>query len=123
MGRKESETILDAQGPAPPARNGAHNTSRQARNGTTKSRSSELADYQPPGLPKYLRLVRKEARLTADQFEALMALSRRFNRRKPAGVGERMTENTLIRVAVELLLAQADRLDGTTEDELLASLR
>src|SRR5207302_6968369 len=107
MGRKESETILDAQGPAPPARNGAHNTSRQARNGTTKSRSSELADYQPPGGPKYLRLVRKEARLSADQFDALTDLARRLNRRKPKGVGERITENTLIRVAVKILLARA----------------
>ena len=53
---------------------------------------------------------------------ALTDLARRLNRRKPKGAGERITENTLIRVAVELLLAQADRLDGTTEDELLASL-
>jgi hypothetical protein len=87
------------------------------------SRGADLRDSVPAGVPKYLRLVRKEARLSADQFDALTDLARRLNRRKPKGVGERITENTLIRVAVELLLAQADRVEGTTEDELLASLR
>ena len=47
-----------------------------------------------------MRLVRKEARLTAEQFQPLTELARRLNRRKPKGVGERITENTLIRVAV-----------------------
>jgi hypothetical protein len=76
-----------------------------------------------PGVPKYLRLVRKEARLSTEQFEALTDLARRLNRRKPRGVGERITENTLIRVAVELLLSDEARLDDTTGDELLQSLR
>lgn len=87
------------------------------------SQTPELRDSVPPGVPKYLRLVRKEARLSAEQFDALTDLARRLNRRKPKGVGERITENTLIRVAVDLLLAKRAQLDGTTEDELLASLR
>ena len=39
------------------------------------------------------------------------------------GGGERITENTLVRVAVDLLLERADALNGGTEAELLRSLR
>jgi hypothetical protein len=35
---------------------------------------------------------------------------------------ERITENTLIRVAVDLLLARARKLHGLTEDELRKSV-
>jgi len=82
----------------------------------------EVRDSVPSGVPKYLRLIRKEARLSAEQFDSLTDLARRLNRRKPAGVGERITENTLIRIAVERLLVDAERLNGTTEEELFASL-
>jgi hypothetical protein len=71
--------------------------------------------------PKYLTLVRKEARLTELQIEQLTAISRKLNRQR-RGRGERLTENTLIRVAIELLLSRADSLSGTTEAELLESL-
>ncbi len=87
------------------------------------SDSDGLGDSVSLGVPKYLRLVRKEARLSAEQFDALTDLARRLNRRKARGVGERITENTLIRVAVDLLLAEAGRIEGTTEEELLQSLR
>jgi hypothetical protein len=49
-------------------------------------------------LPKYFRLVRKEDRLSEAQFDALTDLACRLARRKPKGAGERITENTLIRV-------------------------
>ena len=42
--------------------------------------------------------------------------------RKGQGSGERITENTLIRIAVDLLMNQSDELKGTTEEELSASL-
>ena len=42
--------------------------------------------------------------------------------RQRGGEGERITENTLIRVAVDMLLGQAGRLRGTTEDELRKSV-
>jgi hypothetical protein len=61
--------------------------------------------------------------MSEEQFDPLTDLARRLSRRKPEGAGERITESTLIRVAVELLVAQADRADGTTEQELTASLR
>lgn len=37
-------------------------------------------------------------------------------------MGERITDNTLIRVAVDLLLARAGELNGTTEDSLRQSV-
>lgn len=72
--------------------------------------------------PKYLRLERKDARLTERQLTDLIALARYLNRQRPTGVGERLTENTLLRLAVDLLLERADDLSGTTEDELRASV-
>lgn len=53
--------------------------------------------------PKYLTYVRKECRLRPDQLDALTALARKLNRERK-GKGERITENTLIRWAVDLLL-------------------
>jgi hypothetical protein len=74
-----------------------------------------------PSTPKYLRLNRKEARLRDDQFEALTNLRRRLNRLR-RGRGERITDNTLIRVAVDLLLLKRETLRGHSEEELLESL-
>jgi hypothetical protein len=76
---------------------------------------------EPSGLPKYLRLVRKEARVREDQFNQLTQLTRQINkarRRQHGVVGERITENTLIRVAIDLLLEHCERLTGVTEEEL-----
>ncbi|MGH3223058.1 MAG: hypothetical protein ACRDPY_30945 [Streptosporangiaceae bacterium] len=51
-----------------------------------------------------------------------MARLRRGLNRQRGGEGERITENTLIRVAVDLLLARAGDLRGGTEDELRDSV-
>lgn len=91
----------------------------------TEGQGIAAASQQPvagPRQPKYLSLVRKEARLRADQIDRLTAIARQLNRQKIEGEGERLTENTLIRIAVDLLFVQADRLTGATEAELLASL-
>lgn len=77
------------------------------------------SDIEPQ--PKYLTLVRKETRLKELQIEQLTAISRKLNRQR-RGRGERITENTLIRVAIDLLLSRAEELSGTTEAELLESL-
>jgi len=69
------------------------------------------AQASPPGerpLPPYLTYVRKECRLRPDQLDALTALARRLNRERK-GKGERITENTLIRWAVDLLLERFSR--------------
>ena len=75
----------------------------------------------PTAGPRYLQLERKELRLRVDQADELARLTRRLNRAR-RGTGERLTDNTLIRVAVDSLLERADQLDGTTEAELRKSL-
>jgi hypothetical protein len=71
--------------------------------------------------PLYLRLERKETRLREDQYAALTEHARRLNRAKGTG-GERITENTLIRVAIDLLLSRIDQVTGTDESELRNSV-
>lgn len=71
-------------------------------------------------LPKFARLERKETRIRADQTAALTALAKTLMRRRRVKT-ERITENTLIRVAIDLLLAHADRLSGSSEHELRKS--
>ena len=74
-----------------------------------------------PGLPKYLRLERKELLIWPDQITSLSILARVLNRNR-GGAGERITTNTLIRVAASLLLSRSQDLAGTTEEELRHSL-
>jgi hypothetical protein len=88
--------------------------SRRARRGA----ATGVTESQTP---KWQRLERKELRLRADQLDELARLRRALNRRR-GGEGERITENTLIRVAVDLLLKQAGALQGSTEDELRNSV-
>ncbi len=78
-----------------------------------------------PRVPKYLALQRKEARLRGDQVDSLTSLARRVNRRKAlrgAQGGERITENTLIRVAVDWLLGQEEYVGGSSEEEIRRGL-
>lgn len=72
--------------------------------------------------PRYLQLTRKEVRFTDDQLDALTALTRRLSKQRRGRGGERVTENTLVRVAVDLLLEKGNDLKGTTEDELRKSV-
>lgn len=69
----------------------------------------------------FLDLQRKEARLTDDQANQLSIETRRLNKIR-AGAGERITDNTLIRVAVDLLLSRSAELRGITENELRKSV-
>jgi hypothetical protein len=70
-----------------------------------------------PGWVRFDQYERKEARLREDQYSQLSSESRRLNRQRH-GQGERITENTLIRVAVDLLLARRSELQGVDEAEL-----
>ncbi|EHK83645.1 hypothetical protein SZMC14600_18949 [Saccharomonospora azurea SZMC 14600] len=65
--------------------------------------------------------MRKEARVREDQAAALAELRRRVQRQRKTR-HEPVTDNTLIRVAVDLLLARGEELAGDTEDDLRASL-
>ena len=71
--------------------------------------------------PAYLRYVRKETRLREDQQIQLTVQARRLNRAKK-NQGARITENSLIRVAVDLLLARIERALGDDEDAIRKSL-
>ncbi len=70
--------------------------------------------------PRYLELDRKELRIRGDQGDDLTVLTRQLNRARK-GDGERITDNTLIRVAIDLLLRDGANLQGTTEADLLRS--
>ena len=91
--------------------------SRAAR-GRRGPGTAEVTESQ---VPKWQRLERKELRLRADQLDELARLRRALNRQR-GGEGERITENTLIRVAVDVLLARAGKLRGRTEEELRKSV-
>lgn len=69
----------------------------------------------------YTELVRKELRLHADQADELTVLATKVQRARREK-GERITDNTLIRVAVDLLLKRQKELVGSTEDELRVAL-
>lgn len=69
----------------------------------------------------YSSLIRKEARLRDDQIESLTLRARKLSRNK-ASTEPRITDNTLIRVAVDLLLAREADLQGTSEAELRKSV-
>jgi hypothetical protein len=72
--------------------------------------------------PNYLRFVRRDLRARAEQLEAVAALRRRITAdRARAERSERITDNTLIRVAIDLLLAHGDELAGATEDQIRES--
>jgi hypothetical protein len=104
-------SIVTAVAPTKPAR------------AAKKAAPAGLKDRGQPSAaePLYLRLERKEARLRADQYKALTEHARRLNRAKGTG-GERITENTLIRVAIDLLLSHVDQVTGVNEAELRKSV-
>jgi len=70
---------------------------------------------------KYQSMLRKDARIRADQEEILTRLTRRLSARRQER-SERITNNTLIRIALDLLAASADRLSGDTEEQLRRSV-
>jgi pyruvate/2-oxoglutarate dehydrogenase complex dihydrolipoamide acyltransferase (E2) component len=101
--REEAETLQEASTPK-----------------EERAEEAPPAQASPPGggpgerpLPPYLTYVRKECRLRPDQLDALTALARRLNRERK-GKGERITENTLIRWAVDMLISHLSQ-DGFSE--------
>lgn len=72
-------------------------------------------------MPPYLRFERKEARLRTDQLTNLTLRARQLNKSKNKDA-DRITDNTLIRIAVDLLLSRADELAGGDEAALRKSL-
>lgn len=95
---------------------------------TTGTDSTRSRRRNPPSSPSADRIrrrfdeyERKETRLRDDQYGRLTTTSRRLNRTR-RGEGDRITENTLIRVAIDLLFAKEDLLEGKSETELRRSV-
>ena len=90
---------------------------------TPPSSRAETVVAVPTSRPsaKWLTFERKETRQRADQIEWIEAKRKELNNCR-GGVGERLTDNTLIRVALDLLMQRGGELRGTTEDELRRSL-
>ncbi|MCG9890851.1 MAG: hypothetical protein MH252_07235 [Thermosynechococcaceae cyanobacterium MS004] len=84
--------------------------------------STVVTEFVATKVPKYLSLERKEVRLPSEHIDELTRLVRRLNRQK-TGRDERITENTLIRIAVSLLVDFGESITGNNERELLESLR
>lgn len=72
-------------------------------------------------VPKWLTFEPKPTRQRRDQLDWIEAKRKELNSLR-GRAGERLTDNTLIRVAVDLLIVNGDRLQGATEAELRASL-
>lgn len=79
---------------------------------------------RPSSVATYRDYEEKTARLTAEQLVQLKALARVCEKdRKQGSESRRITDTTLIRVAVELLLDNPKLVRGSTEEAVLASLR
>lgn len=89
---------------------------------TAKTKVREAQPDTAAGGVGYENLERKDVRLHERQLDALADLTRKLNRRR-AGEGHRITENTLIRLSIDLLLQRADDLEGVTEADLARSLK
>jgi hypothetical protein len=110
----------------------ATKVAREARTGSGGGAALVPPSAREPGrgeavtrarpLPKYLALQRKEARLRDDQVDVLASLARRMNRGKANKRSERITENTLIRVAVDWLLSQEEPVGASSEEEIRRGL-
>ena len=132
MARKTLGSLLSvAEDPAADTAPGAESTDNTSHRdastppgaGSEARRAKPPTGDDPPAAPgpRYLALTRKEARFTDDQLDELSALTRQLNKTRQ-GRGERITDNTLIRVAVDLLLQRADELAGHDENELRQSV-
>ncbi|GGD86803.1 hypothetical protein GCM10007269_32110 [Microbacterium murale] len=87
----------------------------------TRVRLDRQRSRTPEPVPKFLKLTRKETRVRDDQYTELTTLTRSLMRERTSR-RDRITENTLIRVTIDLLLAHRDQLRGSDEDELRRSV-
>jgi len=79
------------------------------------------AEPEPDAVPRYLTMERKDVRLRRDQTADLTALARRLSRNRTVRT-ERITDATLVRIGVDIVLAFGDQLAGQTEEELREGL-
>lgn len=134
MAKKDSLAALVRDAAAPPTPPPAPHraTPKVSRSSTSQlvNSTSTQVDESPGSAPvsgggvgpaRYETFHPKQARLTVEQLDELRRLARRLNQESDAT--ERITENTLIRVAINGLLEHASGLRGSTEAELDAAFR
>jgi RNA polymerase-interacting CarD/CdnL/TRCF family regulator len=73
------------------------------------------------GKPRYQTFERTDARLRPDQVTALSELRKRVAANRTDRT-ERITDNTMLRLAVDLLLKNATHITGNTEEEMRRAL-
>jgi len=95
----------------------AKTASPKVQNSKTPNPEPDASVGEGSGGPKYMSLVPKEARLREDQIAALNDLARTLARNR-SNKTERITSNTLIRIAIDRLLADAGNLTGDDENQL-----
>jgi len=105
-----------AEPPAPAVQAVVERPKREGRSKAPRARKPAV-----DSIPPYLRYERKEARLRTDQLTDLTLRARQLNKTKDTD-SDRITDNTLIRIAVDLLLSRADELIGGDETALRRSL-
>jgi len=71
--------------------------------------------------PKWLTFERKETRIRADQIEFLESVRIRLNSQRGRS-GERLTDNTFVRIAIDLLMERESELRGVTESQIRSNL-
>lgn len=122
-----TETVKPASTPAPKV---TKKVDKSPRRPAAVEKPTPRAPARPQPIPAkgvaggvgFDKLERKETRLSTDQYAELTTIARDLNRRR-AGEGHRITENTLIRLGIDLLRERAGDLSGATEAELRASLQ
>ncbi|MBG6184892.1 hypothetical protein IWX65_002870 [Arthrobacter sp. CAN_A214] len=99
-----------------------------ARPGPSHIRAAPIAPQDTPAAepdplpskkPSWEEMDRKEVRVYSDQVLALTTLRLKINKGKKGS--ERITDNTLIRTAIDLLLERQEDIGGVTENEIRAS--
>ncbi|MFK3672494.1 hypothetical protein ACI2IX_20185 [Leifsonia aquatica] len=126
--QRPTEPPASPETPAPAAKVEAPASSLETESAMPRKRQSTRAKKAPTvdtaatSEPLYLRLVRKETRLREEQYETLTEYARKLNRAKAPGAGERITENTLIRIAIDLLIPHLSEMHGKDEAELRESV-
>jgi len=113
------QTAAPTTKPAASKKNATKAASRKVQNSKT-SKTAETVLAGEGSSPKYASLVPKEARLREDQIAALNDLARTLGRNR-SDKTERITSNTLIRIAIDHLLANKGDMAGETEEQLRAN--
>ncbi|WP_394163524.1 hypothetical protein [Galactobacter valiniphilus] len=120
MAKRDLSAMLKSQAEAPANSADAAQTSELPESRT--SEVSKIASSDVKAEPRYTSFLPKTARLRADQITALGELTLQVQAARQRK-DERITDNTLLRLAVDLLLEKhRNELNGSNEDELRTSL-